>query len=100
MWPGLQLQKLTTREPDLDELAVSIASLQAVLELRAESNLMLGILVEAADLDVLAEVVDADGGAPLVHHLCCTDDVVQVRAGNETLRELHSRPGLLGEVPQ
>src|SRR6185437_9046494 len=31
MWPGMQLQKLTTREPDLDELAVSIASLQAVL---------------------------------------------------------------------
>jgi uncharacterized protein YqhQ len=31
MWPGLQLQKLTTREPDLDELAVSIAALQAVL---------------------------------------------------------------------
>jgi uncharacterized protein YqhQ len=31
MWPGLQLQKLTTREPDLDALAVSIASLQAVL---------------------------------------------------------------------
>jgi uncharacterized protein YqhQ len=31
MWPGLQLQKLTTREPDLDELAVSIASLRAVL---------------------------------------------------------------------
>jgi uncharacterized protein YqhQ len=32
MAPGLQLQKLTTREPDLDELAVSIAALQAVLE--------------------------------------------------------------------
>src|SRR5689334_11974354 len=32
MWPGMQLQKLTTREPDLDQLAVSIASLQAVLE--------------------------------------------------------------------
>ncbi|MGZ4349180.1 MAG: DUF1385 domain-containing protein, partial [Solirubrobacteraceae bacterium] len=31
MWPGLQLQKLTTREPDLDELAVSIAALSAVL---------------------------------------------------------------------
>jgi uncharacterized protein YqhQ len=31
MYPGLQLQKLTTREPDLDQLAVSIASLQAVL---------------------------------------------------------------------
>ncbi|HEY2769418.1 MAG TPA: DUF1385 domain-containing protein [Solirubrobacteraceae bacterium] len=32
MYPGLQLQKLTTREPDLDQLAVSIAALQAVLE--------------------------------------------------------------------
>jgi uncharacterized protein YqhQ len=31
MWPGLQLQKLTTREPSLDQLSVSIAALQAVL---------------------------------------------------------------------
>jgi len=31
MWPGLQLQKLTTREPELDQLAVSIAALRAVL---------------------------------------------------------------------
>jgi uncharacterized protein YqhQ len=31
MAPGLALQRLTTREPDLDELAVSIAALQAVL---------------------------------------------------------------------
>ena len=31
MWPGLQLQKLTTREPDLDQLAVAIAALEAVL---------------------------------------------------------------------
>ena len=31
MYPGLQLQRLTTREPDLDELAVSIAALEAVL---------------------------------------------------------------------
>jgi uncharacterized protein YqhQ len=31
MYPGLQLQKLTTREPDLDQLAVSIAALGAVL---------------------------------------------------------------------
>jgi uncharacterized protein YqhQ len=31
MWPGMQLQKLTTREPDLDQLAVSIAALEAVL---------------------------------------------------------------------
>jgi uncharacterized protein YqhQ len=31
MWPGLQLQKLTTREPDLEQLAVAIAALDAVL---------------------------------------------------------------------
>ena len=31
MWPGLQLQKLTTREPSLDQLAVSVAALEAVL---------------------------------------------------------------------
>jgi uncharacterized protein YqhQ len=31
MWPGLQLQRLTTREPDLAELAVAIAALEAVL---------------------------------------------------------------------
>jgi uncharacterized protein YqhQ len=31
MWPGLQLQRLTTREPSLDQLAVAIASLEAVL---------------------------------------------------------------------
>ena len=33
MYPGLQLQRLTTREPDLDQLAVSIAALSAVLAL-------------------------------------------------------------------
>jgi uncharacterized protein YqhQ len=40
MWPGLQLQKLTTREPSLDQLAVSIAALQAVLAVEnpAESS--------------------------------------------------------------
>jgi uncharacterized protein YqhQ len=31
MWPGLKLQLLTTREPDLDQLEVAIAALQAVL---------------------------------------------------------------------
>src|ERR1700680_1894850 len=33
MWPGLKLQLLTTREPDLAELEVSIAALEAVLAL-------------------------------------------------------------------
>jgi uncharacterized protein YqhQ len=32
MWPGLQLQKLTTREPDDEQLAVAIAAMQAVLD--------------------------------------------------------------------
>jgi uncharacterized protein YqhQ len=31
MWPGMQLQKLTTREPDHSQLAVAIAALEAVL---------------------------------------------------------------------
>ena len=31
MWPGLQLQKLTTREPDHEQLAVAIAAMDAVL---------------------------------------------------------------------
>jgi len=31
MWPGLQLQKLTTREPDAEQLAVAIAAMEAVL---------------------------------------------------------------------
>jgi uncharacterized protein YqhQ len=31
MWPGIQLQRLTTREPDHGQLAVAIAALNAVL---------------------------------------------------------------------
>jgi uncharacterized protein YqhQ len=31
MWPGIQLQRLTTREPDRSQLAVAIAALSAVL---------------------------------------------------------------------
>jgi uncharacterized protein YqhQ len=31
MWPGIQLQRLTTREPDLSQLAVAIAAMEAVL---------------------------------------------------------------------
>ena len=31
MWPGMKLQLLTTREPDLAELEVAIAALQEIL---------------------------------------------------------------------
>ncbi len=35
MYPGMQLQRLTTREPDLGQLAVAIDALQAVLAVEA-----------------------------------------------------------------
>ncbi len=51
MYPGLQLQRLTTREPDLDQLAVSIAALTAVLKLErpgeASAEDMVGMEVVA-----------------------------------------------------
>ena len=51
MYPGLQLQKLTTREPDLEQLAVAIAALKAVLEVEtpgaASAKDMVGVEVVA-----------------------------------------------------
>jgi uncharacterized protein YqhQ len=51
MYPGLQLQKLTTREPDLEQLAVSIAALGAVLEVETPGEMtaddLLGVEVVA-----------------------------------------------------
>ena len=49
MRPGLLLQKLTTREPDLDQLEVAIASLRAVFtaEQRVEVDARAGRLVPA-----------------------------------------------------
>jgi uncharacterized protein YqhQ len=38
MWPGMQLQKLTTREPDLSQLAVAIAAMEAVLAVEDPRN--------------------------------------------------------------
>ena len=38
MWPGLMLQNLTTREPDRDQLAVSIAALEAVLAVESPAE--------------------------------------------------------------
>ncbi len=45
MWPGLKLQLLTTREPDLDQLEVAIASLEAVLALETPGKLTAADLV-------------------------------------------------------
>ena len=38
MYPGMQLQRLTTAEPDLEQLAMSIASLKAVLAQQEGAN--------------------------------------------------------------
>jgi uncharacterized protein YqhQ len=45
MWPGLKLQLLTTREPDLEQLEVAIASLEAVLALETPGQLTAADLV-------------------------------------------------------
>lgn len=52
MWPGIQLQYLTTREPDLSQLAVAIASLEAVLE--AEPKLASTDAGELVGVEVVA----------------------------------------------
>jgi uncharacterized protein YqhQ len=38
MWPGMQLQLLTTREPDRSQLAVAIAALEAVLAVESPED--------------------------------------------------------------
>jgi uncharacterized protein YqhQ len=43
--PGLALQRLTTREPDLDQLEVALAALQAVLDVEASEELLASDLV-------------------------------------------------------
>jgi len=45
MWPGMQLQLLTTREPDLHQLEVAIAALKAVLEREKPGELSAADLV-------------------------------------------------------
>ena len=51
MWPGIQLQRLTTREPDLSQLAVAIAAMEAVLAVEdpraASDDDLVGIEVAA-----------------------------------------------------
>jgi uncharacterized protein YqhQ len=49
MWPGLMLQNLTTRAPDRDQLAVAIASLEAVLAVEAP-----GAETEAEQIEIVA----------------------------------------------
>jgi uncharacterized protein YqhQ len=50
MWPGLMLQNLTTREPDNDQLEVSIAALNAVLAVEKPEE----AAKEAPDIEIVA----------------------------------------------
>jgi uncharacterized protein YqhQ len=52
MWPGIQLQYLTTREPDHAQLAVAIAALEAVLE--AEPDLLTKRAEDLVGVEVVA----------------------------------------------
>lgn len=51
MWPGMQLQRLTTAEPSLDQLEVAIAALDAVLARESPGSLsaadLIGVEVSA-----------------------------------------------------
>jgi uncharacterized protein YqhQ len=52
MWPGIQLQYLTTREPDRAQLAVAITALEAVL--RAEPDLLTKRAEDLVGVEVVA----------------------------------------------
>ncbi len=52
MWPGIQLQYLTTREPDHSQLAVAIAALEAVLA--AEPDLATAHAGDLVGVEVVA----------------------------------------------
>ena len=49
MWPGLMLQNLTTREPDREQLAVAIASLESVLAVESPER-----AAEAEPIEIVA----------------------------------------------
>ena len=51
MYPGMQLQKLTTREPDLDQLEVAIAALRAVLDVERPGD---ALAADMVGLEVVA----------------------------------------------
>ena len=45
--PGMQLQRLTTREPDLTQLAVAIAAMEAVLANETPGEDLVGVEIAA-----------------------------------------------------
>ena len=78
-------------------LAFSLRSMDLVEHVVVELGAVFGFVGVG---DVLAQVVDADAGAPLVDHLRGANHIVQVRAGDEALREAQSQRRFFGEVAQ
>ena len=85
MWPGLQLQRLTTREPDLAQLAVAIAALEAVLAVEDPRA------ATAADR-VGMEVVGLDSLAGMIESL-----VEQIEARFAEVEAQMSDPEVIGD---
>ncbi|MBT3982108.1 MAG: DUF1385 domain-containing protein [Bacteriovoracaceae bacterium] len=62
--PGMMLQKLTTREPDREQLEVALASIKAVLQLEKQYNLEQAdkkiLTLEEIDIKDLSEIADTN----------------------------------------
>ena len=58
-WPGMMLQRLTTREPDEKMVEVAIASVEAVFDWKAYFKETFDYIVTEEDL--VTEVVSEDG---------------------------------------
>jgi len=58
LFPGLMLQRLTTREPTIDQVEVSIHALKEVLRIegreQAEGAVLAGAGVEREQVDIMA----------------------------------------------
>lgn len=63
-YPGMMLQKLTTKEPDEKQLEVALASIKAVLQLEDKFNLNKAktkvVKLEEVDIDSLSDIEDSN----------------------------------------
>ena len=88
-------------ETHVRELEADVGVELALVDLVEHAMVELGAVLGFVGVgDVLAQVVDADAGAPLVDHLRGANHIVQVRARDEALREAQTERRFLGEVAQ
>src|SRR5205814_121608 len=80
MWPGMKLQLLTTREPDLSQLAVAIAALDPFDERAVDLDHVDGQAPQLAQRrEARAEVVDRDAHAGRAEGLELRADALAAR---------------------